>query len=82
MTERSSSGDARTPSLPYGYSRECTHTREQQIHIGPDGKIRLIDHAELGPELGPVARQRASHVEPANWILRAAFRHDDQLLHL
>ncbi len=25
--------DSRTPSPPYGYSRVCTHTREQQIHI-------------------------------------------------
>ena len=25
--------DSRTPSPPHGYSRECAHTREQQIHI-------------------------------------------------
>ncbi len=25
--------DTRTPSPPYGYSRECTHSREEQIHI-------------------------------------------------
>ena len=25
--------DSRTPSPPYGYSRECEHSREQQIHI-------------------------------------------------
>ena len=47
---------------------------EQQINIGPDGKIRLIDHSELGEALGTVARQRASHVEPANRILRGIFR--------
>ncbi len=25
--------DGRTPSPPYGYSRVCTHSREEQIHI-------------------------------------------------
>ncbi|MEM1114139.1 MAG: hypothetical protein AAGI11_19645 [Pseudomonadota bacterium] len=27
------SSDPRTPSPPYGYSRVCTHSREEQIHI-------------------------------------------------
>lgn len=33
MTKEPAATDSRTPSPPYGYSRVCTHTREQQIHI-------------------------------------------------
>ena len=33
MTTEPAATDSRTPSPPYGYSRVCTHTREQQIHI-------------------------------------------------
>jgi len=33
MTTEHAATDSRTPSPPYGYSRVCTHTREQQIHI-------------------------------------------------
>ena len=33
MATPSDTGDSRTPSPPYGYSRECTHSREEQIHI-------------------------------------------------
>lgn len=47
---------------------------EQQIIIEPDGQIRLVDHHEMGPELGQVTKQRASHVEPVNPILRGLFR--------
>lgn len=31
--DSSAQGDSRTPSPPFGYSRQCTHSREQQIHI-------------------------------------------------
>lgn len=33
MTDSSSQADTRTPSPPYGYSRECHYSRERQIHI-------------------------------------------------
>ena len=33
MNTDQATAESRTPSPPYGYSRECTHTREQQIHI-------------------------------------------------
>jgi len=33
MSKNAASSDPRTPSPPYGYSCECTHSREQQIHI-------------------------------------------------
>ena len=33
MSATTASADSRTPSPPYGYSRECTYPREQQIHI-------------------------------------------------
>lgn len=33
MPEQSQKPDPRTPSPPYGYSRECHYSREQQIHI-------------------------------------------------
>lgn len=46
----------------------------QQITIDPDGQIRLIDHDDLGPEYGQVSRERASHVEPENRVLRGLFR--------
>lgn len=52
MTERSSSGDARTPSLPYGYSRECTHTREQQIHIVAEFHAHKIRPSRIAYRVG------------------------------
>jgi hypothetical protein len=33
MTDTPQTPDPRTPSPPYGYSRECHYGREQQIHI-------------------------------------------------
>lgn len=33
MTKAKPTQDDRTPSPPYGYSRVCTHSREEQIHI-------------------------------------------------
>ncbi|MFV8818649.1 hypothetical protein [Haliea sp. E17] len=33
MSAEHSSTDNRTPSPPYGYSRPCEHSREEQIHI-------------------------------------------------
>jgi hypothetical protein len=33
MSTTSAGTDSRTPSPPYGYSRVCTHSREEQLHI-------------------------------------------------
>lgn len=33
MSAGISDRDGRTPSPPHGYSRACTHSREEQIHI-------------------------------------------------
>lgn len=33
MSAPSSSADPRTPSPPYGYSRDCPYSREKQVHI-------------------------------------------------
>lgn len=33
MSKTSAGNDSRTPSPPYGYSRVCTHSREEQLHI-------------------------------------------------
>lgn len=33
MSQTNEQVDTRTPSPPYGYSRECHYDREQQIHI-------------------------------------------------
>lgn len=33
MTSSPDKPDTRTPSPPYGYSRECHYSREEQIHI-------------------------------------------------
>lgn len=33
MSKTSAGKDSRTPSPPYGYSRVCTHSREEQLHI-------------------------------------------------
>jgi hypothetical protein len=33
MTDTVHTADTRTPSPPYGYSRECHYSREEQIHI-------------------------------------------------
>ena len=46
------SGDTRTPSPPYGYSRECTHSREQQIHIVAEFHAHKIRPSRIAYRVG------------------------------
>lgn len=52
MTEQSASTDPRTPSPPYGYSRECTHSREQQIHIVAEFHAHKIRPSRIAYRVG------------------------------
>jgi hypothetical protein len=44
--------DYRTPSPPYGYSRECTHTREQQMHIVAEFHAHKIRPSRIAYRIG------------------------------
>lgn len=44
--------DTRTPSPPYGYSRECTHTREQQIQIVAEFHAHKIRPSRIAYRVG------------------------------
>ncbi len=44
--------DARTPSPPHGYSRECTHSREEQIHIVAEFHAHKIRPSRIAYRVG------------------------------
>lgn len=44
--------DTRTPSPPYGYSRECTYSREQQIHIVAEFHAHKIRPSRIAYRIG------------------------------
>jgi hypothetical protein len=44
--------DIRTPSPPFGYSRECTHSREQQIHIVAEFHAHKIRPSRIAFRVG------------------------------
>ncbi len=44
--------DTRTPSPPYGYSRECTHSREEQIHIVAEFHANKIRPSRIAYRVG------------------------------
>lgn len=52
MSSESGSGDNRTPSPPYGYSRECSHTREEQIHIVAEFHAHKIRPSRIAYRVG------------------------------
>ena len=52
MTESSIAKDPRTPSPPYGYSRVCNHTREQQIHIVAEFHAHKIRPSRIAYRIG------------------------------
>ncbi len=52
MSKNSDTKDARTPSPPYGYSRECTHSREQQIHIVAEFHANKIRPSRIAYRVG------------------------------
>ena len=52
MVKSEHNGDGRTPSPPYGYSRECTHSREQQIHIVAEFHANKIRPSRIAYRVG------------------------------
>jgi hypothetical protein len=44
--------DPRTPSPPYGYSRECTFDREQQLHIVAEFHANRIRPSRIAYRMG------------------------------
>jgi len=44
--------DTRTPSPPYGYSRECTHSREQQMRIVAEFHAHRIRPSRIAYRVG------------------------------
>ena len=52
MTDAATSEDPRTPSPPYGYSRVCTHSREQQIHIVAEFHAHKIRPSRIAYRIG------------------------------
>ena len=44
--------DTRTPSPPYGYSRECTYSREQQIRIVAEFHAHKIRPSRIAYRVG------------------------------
>lgn len=51
-TSDTNNSDTRTPSPPYGYSRECTHSREQQIHIVAEFHAHKIRPSRIAYRVG------------------------------
>lgn len=52
MSRPSDNTDHRTPSPPYGYSRHCTHSREQQIHIVAEFHANKIRPSRIAYRVG------------------------------
>jgi hypothetical protein len=44
--------DARTPSPPYGYSRECDYSREEQMHIVAEFHAHKIRPSRIAYRVG------------------------------
>jgi len=44
--------DHRTPSPPYGYSRECLHSREEQVHIVAEFHAHKIRPSRIAYRVG------------------------------
>jgi len=52
MSTDSTSNDPRTPSPPYGYSRQCSHSREEQIHIVAEFHAHKIRPSRIAYRVG------------------------------
>lgn len=52
MSKSQAIQDTRTPSPPYGYSRECTHSREEQIHIVAEFHAHKIRPSRIAYRVG------------------------------
>lgn len=44
--------DSRTPSPPYGYSRQCNYSREQQLHIVAEFHAHRIRPSRIAYRVG------------------------------
>ena len=79
--------DTRTPSPPYGYSRECTHTREQQIHIVAEFHAHKIRPSRIayrvGIDIAFIEELIAGETEPEHFAQLVKYyrgkRHQDRL---
>ena len=52
MTSEAVKADSRTPSPPYGYSRECDYSREEQIHIVAEFHAHKIRPSRIAYRVG------------------------------
>ena len=52
MSQQTAPSDSRTPSPPYGYSRECHYDREQQIHIVAEFHANRIRPSRIAYRVG------------------------------
>ncbi len=52
MSRDASGKDTRTPSPPYGYSRECDYSREEQIHIVAEFHANKIRPSRIAYRVG------------------------------
>ncbi len=52
MNEEMTIDDTRTPSPPFGYSRVCTHSREEQIHIVAEFHAHKIRPSRIAYRIG------------------------------
>ncbi len=52
MTQTSSQPDNRTPSPPYGYSRECHYSRDKQVHIVAEYHAHKIRPSRIAYRVG------------------------------
>ncbi len=52
MATEENTADTRTPSPPYGYSRQCAHSREQQIHIVAEFHAHKIRPSRIAYRVG------------------------------
>jgi hypothetical protein len=87
MSLESPISDTRTPSPPYGYSCECTHSREQQIRIVAEfhaHKIRPSRIAyRIGIDIAFIEELIAGETEPEHFAQLVKYyrskRHQDRL---
>lgn len=52
MTDETTTVDTRTPSPPFGYSRQCLHSREQQISIVAEFHAHKIRPSRIAYRIG------------------------------
>lgn len=71
MNPENTHDDTRTQSPPYGYSRQCTHSREQQIHIVAEYHAHKIRPSRIayrvGIDIAFIEELIAGEVEPGRF---------------